>query len=35
VLKEHISIEKEFIESYDGLSQNQKGLLKDFFKIIS
>ncbi|HXV89575.1 MAG TPA: hypothetical protein VD710_10870 [Nitrososphaeraceae archaeon] len=35
VLKEHISIEKEFIESYDVLSQNQKVLLKDFFKIIS
>lgn len=35
VLKEQISIEKEFIESYDVLSQNQKLLLKDFFKIIS
>lgn len=35
VLKEQISIEREFIESYDVLSQNQKVLLKDFFKIIS
>lgn len=35
VLKEQISIEREFIESYDALSQNQKVLLKDFFKIIS
>jgi len=35
VLKEQISIEKEFIESYDVLSQNQKLLLKDFFKIIT
>ncbi|MGI8719335.1 MAG: hypothetical protein ACR2KF_02315, partial [Nitrososphaeraceae archaeon] len=35
VLKEQIGIEREFIESYDMLSQNQKGLLKDFFKIIS
>ena len=35
VLKEQISIEREFIESYDVLSQNQKLLLKDFFKIIS
>jgi hypothetical protein len=35
VLKEQVFIEKEFIESYDNLSQNQKELLKDFFKIIS
>jgi hypothetical protein len=35
VLKEQVFIEKEFIESYDSLSQNQKELLKDFFKIIS
>jgi hypothetical protein len=35
VLKEQINIEREFIESYDVLSQNQKVLLKDFFKIIS
>jgi hypothetical protein len=35
VLKEQISIEKEFIESYDVLSQNQKLLLKDFFKILA
>jgi hypothetical protein len=35
VLKEQISIEREFIESYDVLSQNQKVLLRDFFKIIS
>ena len=35
ILKEQISIEREFIESYDVLSQNQKVLLKDFFKIIS
>ena len=35
VLKEQLFIEKEFIESYDSLSQNQKELLKDFFKIIS
>lgn len=35
VLKEQISIEREFIESYDVLSQNQKVILKDFFKIIS
>ena len=35
VLKEQIFIEKEFIESYDSLSQNQRELLKDFFKIIS
>jgi hypothetical protein len=35
VLKEQISIEREFIESYDVLSQNQKVLLKDFFKIIN
>ena len=35
VLKEQISIEREFVESYDVLSQNQKVLLKDFFKIIS
>lgn len=34
ILKEQISIEREFIESYDVLSQNQKVLLKDFFKII-
>lgn len=35
LIKEQISIEREFIESYDGLSQNQKQLLKDFFKIMS
>ena len=35
VLKEQVFVEKEFIESYDSLSQNQKELLKDFFKIIS
>lgn len=35
VLKEQVFIEKEFIESYDSLSQNQRELLKDFFKIIS
>lgn len=35
VLKEQISIEREFVESYDVLSQNQKVLLKDFFEIIS
>ncbi len=35
VIKEQISIEREFIQSYDGLSQNQKQLLKDFFKIMS
>ncbi|TLX68779.1 MAG: hypothetical protein E6L03_02675 [Thaumarchaeota archaeon] len=35
VIKEQISIEREFIESYDVLSQNQKQLLKDFFKIVS
>ncbi|HEX6378305.1 MAG TPA: hypothetical protein VFZ60_04420 [Nitrososphaeraceae archaeon] len=35
VLKEQISIEKEFIESYDVLSQNQKLLLKDFFNILA
>ncbi|HEX2305162.1 MAG TPA: hypothetical protein VHH33_02635 [Nitrososphaeraceae archaeon] len=35
VLKEQISIEREFIESYDVLSQNQKMLLKDFFKMMS
>jgi hypothetical protein len=35
VLKEQINIEREFIESYDVLSQSQKVLLKDFFKIIS
>jgi hypothetical protein len=35
ILKEQISIEREFIESYDVLSQNQKVLLKDFFKIVS
>lgn len=35
VLKEQINIEREFIESYDVLSQNQKLLLKDFFKTIS
>jgi len=35
LLKEHISIEREFIESYDILSQNQKMLLKDFFRKIS
>jgi hypothetical protein len=35
VLKEQISIEREFIESYDVLSQNQKVLLKDFFKVMS
>jgi hypothetical protein len=35
LLREQISIEREFIESYDGLSQNQKQLLKDFFKIMS
>ena len=35
VLKEQIFIEKEFIESYDGLSQNQRELLKDFFKMLS
>jgi hypothetical protein len=34
LIKEQISIEREFIESYDGLSQNQKQLLKDFFKIM-
>lgn len=35
LLKEHIPIEREFIESYDILSQNQKMLLKDFFRKIS
>ncbi len=35
VIKEQISIEREFVESYDVLSQNQKQLLKDFFKIVS
>jgi hypothetical protein len=35
LIKEQISIEREFIESYEGLSQNQKQLLKDFFKIMS
>src|SRR5206468_5231323 len=35
VIKEQISIEREFIESYDVLPQNQKQLLKDFFKIVS
>jgi hypothetical protein len=35
VLKEQISIEREFIQSYDVLSQNQKVLLKDFFKVMS
>jgi hypothetical protein len=35
VIKEQISIEKEFIESYDVLSQNQKLLLKDFFNILA
>ena len=35
VLKEQVFVEKEFIESYDSLSQNQKELLKDFLKIIS
>ena len=35
VLKEQICIEREFIGSYDVLSQNQKVLLKDFFKIMS
>jgi hypothetical protein len=35
VLKEQISIEREFIQSYDVLSQNQKALLKDFFKVMS
>jgi hypothetical protein len=35
LIKEQICIEREFIESYDGLSQNQKQLLKDFFKIMS
>jgi hypothetical protein len=35
LIKEQISIEREFIESYDGLSQNQKQLLKDFFKIMT
>ena len=35
VLKEQINIEREFVESYDVLSQNQKVLLKDFFEIIS
>ena len=35
VIKEQISLEREFIESYDVLSQNQKQLLKDFFKIVS
>jgi hypothetical protein len=35
VLKDQISIEREFIETYDTLFQNQKILLKDFIKIIS
>ena len=35
VIKEQICIEREFIESYDVLSQNQKQLLKDFFKTMS
>jgi hypothetical protein len=35
VVKEQICIEREFIESYDVLSQNQKQLLKDFFKTMS
>ena len=35
ILKEQISIEREFIESYDVLSQNQKVLLKDFFKMLA
>lgn len=34
ILKEQISIEREFIGSYDVLSQNEKVLLKDFFKIL-
>jgi hypothetical protein len=35
VLKDQISIEREFIETYDALFQNQKILLKDFIRIIS
>lgn len=35
VLKDQISIEREFIETYDALFQNQKTLLKDFIRIIS
>lgn len=35
VLKDQISIEREFIETYDALFKNQKILLKDFIKIIS
>ena len=35
VLKDQISIEREFIELYDALFQNQKLLLKDFIKTIT
>ena len=35
VLKDQISIEREFIEFYDALFQNQKLLLKEFIKTIS
>ncbi len=35
VIKDQISIEREFIETYDALFQNQKTLLKDFIRIIS
>ena len=35
VLRDQISIEREFIETYDTLFQHQKILLKDFIKIVS
>jgi hypothetical protein len=35
VVRDQISIEKEFIETYDTLFQDQKILLKEFIKIVS